>query len=315
MANENIFKQMCNYSVVMSLLGYSQSKFEKLAPFLDQLIYTNGFVSNEALKMYLGVTDSQIKQSLSEFQASVQDVDLRDFSVLSIRDQDYPELLSKIHRAPQMLFMKGNIDLLKTNCVSVVGSRQVSEEGIRRTQRVSLALAANGFTVISGLAKGVDTAAHICTMKAGGNTIAVIGTPITKAYPSENRPLQSKISEGHLVVSQFPLQQPVSPFNFPQRNFTMCGLSMATVIVEAGETSGALYQAKACMQESRTLFVMKNLLEKKELTWPKKFVDKGAIVLDDIDTLLRHLENAKVKTKKAAGESSEQLTFLDVASS
>lgn len=314
MPGKDTFRYMCNYSIVMSLLGYSQSKLAKLGSRLNELVYIDRFVSNDELTAVLGVSDEQIKQCMRDFQIAFEQVDRRDFNILSIRDAEYPELLKKIDRPPQILFLRGDIELLNTQCVSVVGSRAVSPEGVKRAQRVAIALSANNYTVVSGLAAGVDTAAHTATMKAGGRTIAVVGTPVNKYYPKENRALQDKVAEGHLLVSQFPFQQPTSPYNFPQRNFTMCGLSLATVIVEASETSGALYQATACIKEKRTLFIMKSLLENKSLKWPRKFVDQGAIVLDDIDTLLNCLHETKLKRSLPNDEDAQQLTFLKASS-
>lgn len=299
----------CNYSLVMALLGYSQSKLEKIGDRVEQLVYQDEWVTKSQLKNALGVSDQEIDQCSAEVKRGLAEVTLDDVGIITIKDDAYPPLLKAIDRPPQVLFVRGDIDLLKTDCVSVVGSRQVSREGVLRAQRVAINLAENGYTLVSGLAKGVDTAAQTATIKAGGKTIGVIGTPIHKYYPRENAALQNKIAEGHLLVSQFPLQQPVSKFNFPQRNYTMCGLSWATVIVEASETSGALYQARACVQEKRKLFIMKSLLDNKSLKWPKTFVEKGAIVLKDVDMLMTELEKAKAQKPVGA----DQLKILDVA--
>ena len=299
----------CNYSLVMALLGYSQAKLEKISDRLDDLVYQDTWVTKSQLKNALGVSDQEIDLCSAEVKRGLSEMTLDDVATITIKDEAYPQLLKQIDRPPQILFVRGDIDLLNTDCVSVVGSRQVSREGVLRAQKVAISLAENSYTLVSGLAKGVDTAAQTATLKAGGKTIAVIGTPIHKYYPRENASLQNKIAEGHLLVSQFPLQQTVSKYNFPLRNFTMCGLSWATVIVEASETSGALYQARACVQEKRTLFIMKSLLENKSLKWPKTFVDKGAIVLKDVDTLLSELAKAKERKDSPDG----QLKILDVA--
>jgi DNA processing protein len=299
-----------NYSLVMALLGFSQAKLEKFGDKLDELVYQSRPVTKSQLKSVLGASDEEIEICSLALKKALTEVSLDDVVSLTIRDDCYPDLLKQINRPPQVLFTRGNLDLLKTDCVSVVGSREVSREGVLRAQKIAIALAANGYTLVSGLARGVDTAAQTATIKAGGKTIAVIGTPIHQAYPRENTSLQNKIAEGHLLVSQFPPQQPVSKFNFPQRNYTMCGLSWATVIVEASETSGALYQARACIQEKRKLFIMKSLLENKLLKWPRTYVEKGALVLKDTDELLEQL--AKAKSEQPSDNT--QLTLLDIAS-
>lgn len=291
-----------NYSVVMGLLGYSQSQLEKFADRFDSLIFRSDFVSKSDLKGALGVSDLQVDQIVSEVKKAFQAVKLKDIDTLTIRQSLYPELLRKIKRPPQVLFTRGDLELLQSDCVSVVGAREASKEGILRAQKVAIALTEAGYTIVSGLAKGIDTAAHTATLKAGGKTIGVIGTAIDQYYPRENMGLQNQIAENNLLISQFPLQQPSSKYNFPQRNLTMCGLSVATVVVEASETSGALYQAKACIEEGRTLFIMESLLERKDLTWPTKYVNKGGIVLRDIETLLDELNRAKTGKTEHDGQ-------------
>lgn len=281
-----------NYSLLMDLLGYSQSKLFQLEKNFDELIFSDQLIAKSELKKYVQVTDEEIDQAKERVQESFAQLTLDDVSVVTIKSALYPPLLKKIKRAPLVLFLRGIGDLMQMPCVSVVGSRAATQEGKLRAQKVAIALTENNYGIVSGLAKGIDTAAHTATIKAGGRTIAVVGTPIDKAYPRENASLQEKIAQGHLLISQFPLAQPVSKYNFPQRNYTMCGLSIATVIVEAGETSGALYQAKACIDEGRKLFIMQSLLENKALTWPAKYIDKGAIILKDVETLLEHLKTA-----------------------
>jgi DNA processing protein len=284
-----------NYSLLMDLIGYSQAQLEKFNSRLDELVFVDQSVDRSTLREILHVTDEKIVASSQKIKASLADCEPDDISVITIKDEKYPPLLKQMRRPPIVLFYRGFWELTERFCVSVVGSRQATANGILRAQKVALMLTQNDYTIVSGLAKGIDTAAQTATIKAGGKTIGVIGTPIDKYYPNENKQLQNKIAGGHLLISQFPLQQPGSPYNFPQRNYTMCGLSLATVIVEASETSGALHQARACIQEGRTLFIMKSLLENKQLTWPRTFVDKGAIILNNEETLLDELEIAKQK--------------------
>lgn len=298
-----------NYSVLMDLIGYSQASLEKLRGNLDELVFLEQRVDRATLKDLLKVTDEKIDESLRRVKAAFDDCELDDISVVSIKEDKYPRLLKQVHAAPVVLFYRGMLELAETPCVSVVGSRQASELGVLRAQKVALVLTEAKYTVVSGLAKGIDTAAQTATIKAGGRTIGVIGTPIDEYYPNENKQLQNKIAGGHLLISQFPLQQPGSRFNFPQRNYTMCGLSLATVIVEASETSGALHQARACIKEGRRLLLMKSLLENKQLTWPRTFVEKGAIVLNDTETLLAELERLKQKEV----ETGNQLSVFGMA--
>lgn len=182
--------------------------------------------------------------------------------------------------APNDIFLEGDRGLLTLGTkVAVVGSRKVSEAGIRRTRAFVEALVRHGITVVSGLAEGVDTIAHETAIKHGGKTIAVLGTPLSKAYPAKNKELLDIIKKDHLAVSQFPEGYPGGKKNFPQRNRTMALISDATVIIEASEKSGTRHQGWEALRLGRLVFLMKNVVESPGLTWPKEMVGYGAQVL------------------------------------
>ena len=165
--------------------------------------------------------------------------------------------------------MEGNKALLTEGIrVAVVGSRKVSDAGIRRAQAFTEALVRHDVTVVGGLAEGVDTAAHETAISRGGKTIAVLGTPLNKAYPAKNKELLETIKRDHLAVSQFPEGYPYQKQNFPQRNRTMALISDATVIVEAGEKSGTRHQGWEALRLGRLVFIMHNVAEDPKLTWP-----------------------------------------------
>ena len=187
------------------------------------------------------------------------------------------------------IFFAGDLGLVRSRCVSVVGSRSVSADGAARTRRLARELAAAGVVVASGLAAGVDAEAHSATIETGGRTIAVIGTPLDVAYPAVNGLLQEKIYREHLLVSPFAVGSPVFRSNFPQRNRVMAALSDATVIVEASDTSGSLHQAAECRADrlDRWLFISQSVVNDRRLTWPKKFLGgpKVRILRDTADVL------------------------------
>jgi DNA processing protein len=190
--------------------------------------------------------------------------------------------LNEVERknAPEHLYVVGNVELLRRGTrVSIVGSRKVSTDGLRRTRRLAKALVERGVIVVSGLAEGVDTAAHEAALAAGGHTLAVIGTPLDRAYPAKNRELQERLAREELVVSQFPEGYPVQPKNFPMRNRTMALLTDATVIVEAGEKSGTLHQGWEALRLGRLLFLLENVATNPSLSWPKEMIRYGAQVL------------------------------------
>jgi DNA processing protein len=199
------------------------------------------------------------------------------------RAGEYPAKLRDARHPVELLYFQGWWNLVETPCVAVVGTREPSEEGKRETRALVERLVAGGFTVVSGLARGIDKEAHRTALDAGGRTVAVLGTPLSEAYPAENAGLQREIAEGFLVVSQVPVVrysrqgwQENRSF-FPERNATMSALTEATVIVEAGETSGTLYQARAALQQGRKLFILDRCFGDMRLSWPRRFEEQGAI--------------------------------------
>jgi len=175
------------------------------------------------------------------------------------------------------LWCVGDTSLVAQKCVAIVGTREVSADGRARSRRLARELALAGVVVVSGLAKGVDTEALTAAIEAGGRVVAVIGTPIDKAYPAENKALQERIYREHLLVSQFAPGERVFPSNFPERNKLMAALSDATAIIEAGDTSGTLHQAAECVRLGRVLFIAKNVVDDPTLQWPKRFLPEPTV--------------------------------------
>ncbi len=191
--------------------------------------------------------------------------------------------------APKHLFHHGDLKLLQEPRVAIVGTRQATPEGLRRTARLARELVANGVVVVSGLASGIDTAAHRAAIEAGGRTIAVLGNPLSVSFPRENRDLQETICRAHLCLSQFPEGRPTRKTDFPLRNRTMALLSHATVIVESQERSGTVSQAWEAIRLGRRVFLLRSLVEGSGLVWPRLLLDYGAEILDTVDQILAEL--------------------------
>jgi DNA processing protein len=195
---------------------------------------------------------------------------------------DYPSRLRDAKHPIELLYYQGAWELTETRCIAIVGSRNASQDGIKRAQRIARELAERDFTIVSGLAIGIDTAAHTAAIERG-RTIAVIGTPLGSYYPPQNRELQDKIAREYLVISQVPIlryHQQTIPQNrlfFPERNVTMSALTEATIIIEAGETSGTLTQARAALHQRRKLFILDSCFRRDDITWPASFEQRGAI--------------------------------------
>jgi DNA processing protein len=175
------------------------------------------------------------------------------------------------------IFYAGDSALLESPSVAIVGAREASKEGRNRAYVLAKQLSDAGIVVVSGLAKGIDTAAHYGAIDNNGRTIAVIGTPLTKAYPAENAALQEEIYSHHLLISPFKPDERVFKGNFPKRNRVMALLSDATVIAEASDTSGSLHQAAECLRSDRWLFIMKSVAENPDLSWPANFIGKPKV--------------------------------------
>jgi DNA processing protein len=183
-----------------------------------------------------------------------------DFSVLTVLDDDYPVSLKAIHQAPPLLFVKGELRPVET-AVSVVGSRAASADGLRIAANVARGLVDRGVTVLSGLAAGIDTAAHRATLDAGGRPVGVIGTGITRSYPAENKTLHHEVATHGALVSQFMPDAPPQKHTFPMRNATMSGMGLASVVVEAGEHSGARIQARVAVEHGRPVILTDRVVE------------------------------------------------------
>ena len=212
---------------------------------------------------------------------------------------DYPRGLLDAKNPVEMLYYRGDWGLLHAKKrIAVVGSRKVSKDGVSRTRRLVKLLVENGFTIVSGLAEGVDTAAHTAAIEFGGQTIAVVGTPISEVYPKSNRALYDQIVNEHLLVSQVPVLRysnqdwRINRGFFPERNKTMSALTQASVIVEASETSGALIQARAAIEQGRKLFILENCFLNPSISWPERFRKKGAHRVDDIEDILQVMNEA-----------------------
>jgi DNA processing protein len=240
---------------------------------------------------------SDLKKISEEVIEKFQNANLFDYKFCLFQTIDYPQKLRDAENPIEFFYYRGNLDFaFSPKSIAVVGSRNASEDGIKRTKKLVKSLVENSFTIYSGLARGIDTAAHKTAIELGGKTVAVIGTPITEVYPKENSELQQHIANSHLLISQVPilryLKQSIqgNRLFFPARNITMSALTDATVIVEASETSGTLIQARAALKQNRKLFILDNCFKNSNLTWPAKFAERGAIRVrnfDDINMAIR----------------------------
>ena len=176
--------------------------------------------------------------------------------VATYQDPGYPENLKKIYDAPPVLFVRGTLTEKDRYAVAIVGSRTPSDYGKLVAERLSRDLTEKGMTVVSGMARGIDTIGHRSCLAGGGRTIAVLGCGVDVVYPAENRRLMDKIIESGAVVSEFPMETKPEGPHFPRRNRIISGLSLGVVVVEAGEKSGALFTAEFALNQNRAVSAM-----------------------------------------------------------
>lgn len=227
-------------------------------------------------------------------QAAQQDLDRWDaagMQLVTVLDPAYPTNLRAVHDRPPIVFLAGRLTPADGNGIAVVGARKATPQGIASARTIATHLTDRGYTVVSGLAAGIDTAAHTAALANNGRTVAVIGTGLARCYPPQNATLQRRIATECAVISQFWPDAPPTRRSFPMRNAVMSGFSLATVVVEASDTSGARMQARLALAQGRPVFLPASLVERQ--TWAKEYASRPGthVVRDatDITTVLERL--------------------------
>lgn len=218
--------------------------------------------------------------------------------VMTWEDSEYPRRLKEINQAPPVLFINGSINVEDDWAVAVVGTRRVTPYGRQVTAEIARYLAQNGVTVVSGLARGVDAIAHQTAIQAGGRTIAVLGNGVDVVYPPEHRKLASDIALQGALVSDYPLGTPPDGVNFPPRNRIISGLSLATVVVEAGEKSGALITAEFAVEQGRDVFAVPGSILTPQSEGTNRLIEQGARPLLKMAEILDALKLEQIPEKQ-----------------
>jgi DNA processing protein len=192
--------------------------------------------------------------------------------LVTVLEPGYPPNLRAVHDRPPMVFVAGNLTPADAHGIAVVGARKATHDGSKKAGAVAGHLVDSGFTVVSGLAAGIDTAAHTAALARGGRTVAVIGTGLARSYPPENRALQRRIASECAVVSQFWPDAPPTRRSFPMRNAVMSGITLATVVIEASDTSGSRIQARLALAQGRPVFLLAQLVEQQP--WAREYAGR-----------------------------------------
>ncbi len=220
--------------------------------------------------------------------------------ILTWEDELYPPRLKEIEQPPPVLYVRGEILPEDHFAVAIVGTRKITSYGRQVTEELSAFLAANGVTVVSGLARGVDAVAHSAAIKAGGRTVAVLGSGVDRIYPPENRGIAEQMMSRGALVSDYPVGTAPESTNFPPRNRIISGLSMAVVVIEAGETSGALITAEFAAEQGREVFAVPGSILAPQSKGANKLIQNGALPLLTPQDLLQALNLTRVGEQKTA---------------
>ncbi|MDN3056151.1 DNA-protecting protein DprA [Streptomyces sp. SRF1] len=297
-----------NKSVDWSLLARCALRGE-----LDSLC--NGHIPevSAVAKKSLPVLRVGLKQSLASYYGRIEEeitqAEKVGAKLTTVLDADYPSNLRNVRDLPPFIFYRGHLhEEADARSVAVVGTRDASDIGISRAKRVARELSEAGFTITSGLARGIDTAAHQTALAYQRRTIAVIGTGITRCYPKENRSLSEEIAKHGVVLSQFWPSRPPGRDTFPRRNHVTSAVSLGSVVIEASRTSGAKMQARVASEQGRPVLLLQSLVEQQE--WARRMVSaSAAFAISSTEQAIELLTSGAVRQQSPHPRDTGQLSF------
>jgi DNA processing protein len=248
----------------------------------------------EELKVIEGIGEKRAKNikafsGWSEIEKMLQRLDDAGVRILSYHDNDYPLLLRDVEDAPVILYIKGDIKEDDRFSIAIVGSRNATPYGRLVADRMARELSEAGFTIVSGMARGIDTIAHLSSLKSGGRTIAVLGSGIDMIYPPENKGLFEKIADSGCIVTEFPPGTPPNKENFPKRNRLISGLSLGVIVVEASQGSGALITARSALEQNREVFAVPGNINSPNSKGTNELIKAGARLVQRSDDIIEEL--------------------------
>lgn len=221
-------------------------------------------------------------------------------SIITADDPEYPESLKQIYDPPLALYVRGTLEKKDKHSIAVVGTRRATHYALSVADRLSYQLVKTGFTVVSGLARGIDTAAHAAALKGGGRTIAVLGSALDRLYPEENAELADKISENGAVISEYTMGREPDRTTFPYRNRIVSGVSMGIVVVEAGVKSGAVITATEALEQGRSVFAVPGRVDTPAARGCHMLIKQGAKLCEGVDDVLQEFEFLLPEARKKA---------------
>jgi len=223
-------------------------------------------------------------------QAELEKAEELGVRIITPLDAEYPDALKEIHDPPLALYVRGALESRDRHALAIVGSRKCTHYGLSTADRLAYQLSQTGFIVVSGLARGIDTAAHQGALKARGRTIAVLGSAIDQLYPAENAELADAIAQSGAVISEYPFGRPADRQTFPYRNRIISGLSMGVVVVESGGKSGSLHTADAAAEQGRSVFAVPGRIDSPASKGTNRLIKNGAKLVDNVGDILEEFE-------------------------
>ncbi len=277
------FKQICSYFGDLSVAWHAPLEAFKSAGLPTRAL--NNFI--------------KLREQI-DLDKIYEDILDQDITVMTLMEEGYPRLLKEIDQSPPVLYIKGKLSPADEFAVAMVGTRRISSYGQQITRDISLYLASHGLTVVSGLARGVDALAHQSVLNGGGRTIAVLGSGVDVIYPPEHRQLADEIVKNGAIISDYPMGTQPEGINFPPRNRIISGLSLATIVIEAGERSGALITADFALEQGRDVFAVPGNILSPSSRGTNRLIQNGAYPLVSPQDVLDVLELSQLNEVKTA---------------
>ncbi|MBC8312898.1 MAG: DNA-protecting protein DprA [Candidatus Cloacimonetes bacterium] len=288
---------------LVSISGLGSGKIQRLLKIFqspNKIFRSTKFELSDLSFLSENVIKEIVENSDNEFvENQLQMLGKHNVRLISILDEEYPDLLKFIYAPPIFLYIKGKILPNDNNAIAIVGTRKASNYGKLSTQKIASEIAKSGFTIISGLAYGIDGCAHNAALNVGGRTIAVFGTGLETVYPSSHRNLAERIVQNGALISEFPMGTKIETWNFPTRNRIISGMSKGTLVIEGGKKSGALLTAKMALDQNREVFAIPGNINSKNSEGPNYLIKLGAkIVTKASDILEEYQVQMQVDTEK-----------------
>jgi DNA processing protein len=292
----------------LNLLQHFGDPDKVLSASREELLQVEGVSGRLATNIETHRTPEEVEKDLTQARE-------RGVRIITFSDVDYPQLLRHIHDPPPVLYVQGCVASDTPN-IAIVGSRHATPYGREVTERLSADLARCGLTIVSGMAIGIDTAAHTGTISAGGRTIAVLGCGLDTIYPAENRKLFHRIAETGAVITEFSFATPPEAHNFPRRNRVISGLSLGTVIVEATQRSGSLITARLAAEQGREVFAVPGSVASFKSMGTHHLIKQGAKLVEHAQDVMEELNIApqmsfaEVKDERPVDLTTDEKTIL-----